>query len=80
LLGSLGGNGGSSTGGGPGSLLQGASGLISSMGNMLMKSITLKSTSIKELKPEVRQNAKRIQIKYGPFKIKGRQSKVRIYF
>jgi hypothetical protein len=75
LVGSLVGNGGSS-GGGLSGILQSVGGIATSMSNMLLKSISIKATTIKELQPEVRPNAKRIQMKYGPFKIKGRQSNV----
>jgi len=64
--------------GGLSSLISGISGLASSIGGLFSKSNVLKATSIKEVKPEIRPNAnaKRVQMKYGPFTIKGRKSNV----
>jgi hypothetical protein len=52
------------------------SGIASSMANMALKTVTIKSTGVEKLQPEVRADAKRIKTKYGPFKIKGTKSKV----
>jgi hypothetical protein len=49
-----------------------ATGFISSG----MKSITLRPESIQRIKSELKEEARRVKIKYGPFKIKGRNSTV----
>jgi hypothetical protein len=46
--------------------------LMSSLGGLAFKLMpTTKATTIEEIKPILRNDAKRIRITYGPYKIKG---------
>jgi hypothetical protein len=44
--------------------------------NSAMKAITLRAESVQVTQGELKDNAKRVKLKYGPFKIKGRNSTV----
>jgi hypothetical protein len=47
--------------------------------NSAMKAITLRAESVQVQQGELKDNAKRVKVKYGPFKIKGRNSTVGHY-
>jgi hypothetical protein len=57
-------------------LFDGLTGIATSFVNTALRTITMKAVSIETLQPQVRKGAKRVKVKYGPFKIKGSKTKV----
>lgn len=51
--------------------------IITKATNSALAKITVNAASVENLQPSVRQGAKRIKLRYGPYKIKGRKSSVR---
>jgi hypothetical protein len=50
--------------------------IITKATNAALARITIRATSVENLQPTVRAGAKRIKLRYGPYKIKGRNSSV----
>lgn len=73
FLGSFGGLGGLvESFGGISGLMKANEGVL----NMLVNSLTIRSSSTEYLKPQLRDNAKRVKLKYGPIRIKGSKTNV----
>jgi hypothetical protein len=51
--------------------------LMAPIVNMAVKPFVIKAAKLEHMQPKLRPNAKRIKMKYGPFKIRGTKSNVR---